>query len=678
MATRTELIEKALSTGRITRSEADALNADSSLTPSQLRAGVNQPKLRDTTGAGERFLVGAGQSATGLVRGAQQIGAQITGNDERLAELQAQEAEERRLIEGQGGLGAAGLAGNIAGEAATFAVPGGAVFKGVRGAAKGLGAIKSTALAGGATGAIEGGLAGGLQATEEGESRGTRAFVSATVGGLLGAGGGAIGGRATRNAPIKEAQQKALATSKEEGVSAATGELKGGLLNETQQLLDKVPFGGGGGQRKKTILTFSDSAKAALAREGIPEGTIEDVARRVQSGASTKFDANRDVNKELFESLKRDVTATNTSADGVTVERAIDLSGFDKKIDDLLKIENSKTSAAKNNQIIGFLDSLKSEGGNTGTISNALDIRNNGIGAKEKQFLESGLFSRVGSKEARDVRRALDDEIRNALNDIDPQFGKRFDDAISDNAKNIQNLFKNKDFKLPAKLAAKKTDDPSQILLAASKSKNAGDLQILHDGLTTDGRAHFRGLIIQNAIEQAQKSDNNVQAVFSPKRFGREIGNSQKAIDVFFKGDNKRRLEGLGQLGRHLIASSDFAQNPNTGGRTILASLLGAGGVSGAASGAGVIAGAATGAQFLAGAAASTRVFNFLLNNTVAKKLLIGAQKAKPGSKQMNRTATKLEELLQKEFGPEGIGPRTGTGVRNTIAAEAGEASSSN
>jgi hypothetical protein len=72
---------------------------------------------------GQNMLAGAGKVVSDLGSGGQQIAARVMGDDEKLAQLQADEAEERRLVEPLTS-SAGGITGNILTNAALFAVPG--------------------------------------------------------------------------------------------------------------------------------------------------------------------------------------------------------------------------------------------------------------------------------------------------------------------------------------------------------------------------------------------------------------------------------------------------------------------------------------------------------------------------------------------------------------------------
>lgn len=124
----------------------------------------------------EKILAGAGKSVTGMGRGARQLWNYATGDDEELAQLNAEEERARETDAALMGTGG-GKVGYYGTEIGSFLLPATKVAKipaVVRGGRAGLAAAE------GGMGALQ----GALRPTTEGESRAT----NATVGTLLGAG----------------------------------------------------------------------------------------------------------------------------------------------------------------------------------------------------------------------------------------------------------------------------------------------------------------------------------------------------------------------------------------------------------------------------------------------------------------------------------------------------------
>ena len=154
----------------------------------------------------ENAAIGAGGAVAGMGRGLQQLGARAIGADEKLAELQAEEADIRSRMKPVSE-SAGGITGNILANAAMFLAPGSAVTK--AGQAAGKTAVLApraaqllTAMLGeGALGAV----GGALQPTVEGESLAENVKSSAALNALFPALGAGI-----KSAPVQKAADTVL------------------------------------------------------------------------------------------------------------------------------------------------------------------------------------------------------------------------------------------------------------------------------------------------------------------------------------------------------------------------------------------------------------------------------------------------------------------------------------
>ena len=154
----------------------------------------------------ENAAIGAGGAVAGMGRGLQQLGARAIGADEKLAELQAEEADIRSRMKPVSESGG-GITGNILANAAMFLAPGSAVTK--AGQAAGRTAVLApkaaqllTAMLGeGALGAV----GGALQPTVEGESLAENVKSSAALNALFPALGAGI-----KSTPVQKAADTVL------------------------------------------------------------------------------------------------------------------------------------------------------------------------------------------------------------------------------------------------------------------------------------------------------------------------------------------------------------------------------------------------------------------------------------------------------------------------------------
>jgi len=135
----------------------------------------------------ENALIGMGQSFYKAGKGVQELYNMATGDDEKVAQLRADEAQRRQLDEPLMNTWGGNI-GNIAGEGAMLALPGGAVAKGAKG-------IKSAM----ALEAMLGAGMGALKPTVEGESRGGNMAEGAAWGAAIPAAGAVL-----RSEPVKK------------------------------------------------------------------------------------------------------------------------------------------------------------------------------------------------------------------------------------------------------------------------------------------------------------------------------------------------------------------------------------------------------------------------------------------------------------------------------------------
>lgn len=212
--------------------EADAIDYIRKTASPKVRA-IDAPS--DPTGSFlENALAGGGKALTDLYRG----GKQILGVGDQDA-LQAEIDESKRLdapLMATGG----GIVGNIAGNVAATAVPGGVAAKGMMAFPK-VAAIMQSLLAArpiataAALGAGTGAVTGALEPVETGGSRAGNAALGATVG----AAGGLIPGVLSRVVkPQTGAAQQALL---DEGVRLTPGQILGGAFKTAEEKAVSIP-----------------------------------------------------------------------------------------------------------------------------------------------------------------------------------------------------------------------------------------------------------------------------------------------------------------------------------------------------------------------------------------------------------------------------------------------------
>lgn len=185
----------------------------------------------------EKFLAGAGQSVDSTVRGVRQVWNQATGDTDEYKQLQAEEAEARRLNEPLLNT-KSGRAGQIIGHIAQAAVPVGGGVK----AAQLAGKVIPAGLARVGTAAALGGGYSALAPTVEDESRGQNAAIGAAIGGVLPVAGRALGVVNEAKAGALRALTRAVTEnkSKAEVIRRAAGNKIAELTKDVRVPLDPV------------------------------------------------------------------------------------------------------------------------------------------------------------------------------------------------------------------------------------------------------------------------------------------------------------------------------------------------------------------------------------------------------------------------------------------------------
>lgn len=282
----------------------------------------------DAMPALKRFMTGVGESVYSTGKGIQQLYNRAVGDDKRLAELQQEEADRRRLntpIEESG----LGQAGQLAGFAAQAYVPGGALTKGAKFLTAGApraAQIGTQLAAEGALGAAQ----GGMQPTAPGESAMDNAERGAAFGaagravpGVVGSAASFIGNK-SGVAPTMAAVTRLLRGSgrqaEESTARRAAGREMGQIMAGTT-----VPLGG----------LSKDLGKIGRRyQRDLPASVLDqiDMLRQMPAGAKLKGEAVAEMR-----------TALNREAQDSTGIRRTGLESLARKIDD--HVDNSLSKA---------------------------------------------------------------------------------------------------------------------------------------------------------------------------------------------------------------------------------------------------------------------------------------------------------------------------------------------
>lgn len=163
-------------------------------------------------------------------------------------------------------------------------------------------------------------------------------------------------------------------------------------------------------------------------------------------------------------------------------------------------------------------------------------------------------------------------------------------------------------------------------------SKSKPEVEILYQSLDKSGRDNARAAIYNKAHEIAQNS---------PERFLSEMNKLRTQNEVFFKGDNKKQLDGLIKYLSATREASAAAVNTPNGQRLMVLAPAALGGVGGTTAGAtGALAG--VGAYFGVGALAS------VYESAPVRNLMVKMAGTPKGSTQFEKYAKQLEEEIAR------------------------------
>jgi hypothetical protein len=352
-----------------------------SMTTAQIAAAIrrtlrDQPKsLPEETGAGQAALIAAGRATDKIVKGARQMYAKATGDEERLAQLAEGEADNDRLY---APLAAQHPVATAIGSAAPMlAVP--------VGAAGGAALIGRSALAGALPGALSYGSAG---------ERAKAAGVGA-VGGALGGALGAAVPRILKPAGVgaKGLSPEAVAATSRLGFTPTAGQ-----LSQNQAMLNFENY----------LARSPGSAGAMQARQAAQQSAIN------RAGARSIGLVGDDLGEGAFSAAKKAIGSEFERLQQVT---APDLGSDFLNALQRIEVDNAARGAFRSQPV----DTLVEKG-----LELAAQGKLTGKAYKEiRTVLTNNADSAFGSGDAtlgqalKTVRKALDDAAKASLSDAD-------------------------------------------------------------------------------------------------------------------------------------------------------------------------------------------------------------------------------------------------------------------
>jgi hypothetical protein len=584
----------------------------------------SQPSQPQQMGSFQQFQTqepegAAGAFGAGLRQGAINIGGGVLrtfgelantlgveGAQKFLSDLEVSQGIEQLRTEQQTAeQPAAGFVGEVIGETAAFPIPGGAGQTLARKAAT---AAVSGATAGGVSAAgrfedvadaalLGAGFGSGLQSLTSAGQNLARRFINAKGGQF-------------RSADIAELVQ----TAKAQGIDLFADDAAASpLLAKLGILAEDVPLVG---TRKGRLRQSGQQREAAERLASRLAGDIPDLGVEIQKGLQRRLST---VKKVVGKKFARAANALDPLGD-------IPRTNFLSQIDQEIAEEVAKGTRA-NQGVIDILESFKAspEGNFSAVRSQRSDLGdeisafftgdNKNIGAK-------------GSDRLQRVKNALESDIEGFVDKSGSEEGlKLFRDA---NKFTVDNLIPFKETQLSNLV---KSDEPEKIIafLKASGGRQSRANR-LFKSLDAKGRAAVKASLVNDALEKALPVSPT--GVFSANKFAAELEKVQNATNTFFKGQDQAEINGLVKLMRATARAGQAAEQPPTGARLLLP-------------GVGVAAVSSLGSTLAAvgGFGAASR---FLFQSEAGKRLLLGLNRATPGTAGFDRVSQRVNDLLTR------------------------------
>jgi hypothetical protein len=162
---------------------------------------------------------------------------------------------------------------------------------------------------------------------------------------------------------------------------------------------------------------------------------------------------------------------------------------------------------------------------------------------------------------------ALKEDIKGTIRSVEGA------DAVSQyeraNAKLAEGIKETKSAALRS--ALKSGDVKPETINSLLFSQSPSEVKLLYANLDPAGRAVARAAILSRAAEKA-----TIQATgeISTAAFATQLGKLSKSLGVFFKGDDKQVIEGLGNYLKLTKRAEDFNVDPKTGARLVMPLLV--------------------------------------------------------------------------------------------------------
>lgn len=437
---------------------------------------------------------------------------------------------------------------------------------------------------------LVGAVVGGARYAEDADQRGKNVLGSA-IGSAVGQAGGEYVARGVGKAATKliNAKKGNLAPAYKEiddlgkqfDVPTTVGDInRGAFTKRAEVALEQVPVLGTGGFREGQNAA---AVKAASKAKGGLKNAYADAdykwLPKIKEAADLG-DRNAARVLKIVDSAGDDTgRVLQASAEVRAFHDSKIATGLYNKVDDAVRASGDDivTPANTQSKLTQMLDEQAASLSPDDTIVRELtDIQSNLADvAKPKNFANMRqLRSRLGnlaselgvggkgaaSKAIGDLRQAVDDDIAAfALNSGNPAIKKAYKRAD----KFYKGAVMRRDKTIAGAMDSNKPDEIYNTFVKTGKGDRANNFYQALDG---KGQAALR---YQMAEEAISKATNESTGNFSPAKFAGEFERMAEPFDKIFKGDDKKQMDGLVKLMRHIERAGQYKENPPTGNRVI-------------------------------------------------------------------------------------------------------------
>ncbi|MGP4715266.1 hypothetical protein ACTXGL_01325 [Psychrobacter sp. T6-6] len=481
---------------------------------------------------------------------------------------------------------------------------------------------------------VRGAAVGAAQYADDTDDRLLNMGVGA-AGGAIGQGvgekvGSAIGKGVTkavnaRRGNLAPAYKEIDDLGKQFDVRTSVGDIKGGgVIKNTESHLERLPVVGIGkfrsGQNEeatsaagkitgklKRVMSETDykalptirQAAAAGDRNAarvlnIVETAGDDTGRVLQASAEVRAFREGKIASRLYDKVDEAVAASGNDIITPTKSTAALNDALQKQSaslapDDVLQKELTDISSRINDPDISK------------SFSNMRLLRSQ-LGDLADKYGSPVNGNKAASKVFADIRQAVDDDIADfALNSGNAAIKKAYKRAD----KFYKQAMKRSDKAIARAMDSNKPDEIYKAFVKTGRGDRANNF---YQALDQKGQAALRYQMADEAIGKA----TNESTGFSPAKFAGEFERMSEPYGNIFKGDDKKQMDGLVKLMRHVERAGQYKENPPTGVRLTDFAIIG---------------GAATSLPLTLKVGGAAAIAKTLLTTRAGKNLLLAANK---------------------------------------------------